>query len=160
MHVEFCPDCETTLVPRPPSMEDRPVEGRVPEGYALGPEERVRGDELVYLGISGEPGDIRELSIGLSCERIRHWVIPREHKDPLAAYNKPQNYVDLFVLSGELERAAGVVRDHLWTDSPEDLDVESALTDVSSCPACSTSLPSGAVEECPECGLVLGVVEE
>lgn len=178
--VEQCPDCGTALEMKEtggiagggglpgsrPTAGAGPGDGPVPSGYALGSgdlprEGSAEAEDVVPLGISGEPGDVRQVSVLLSRERIRHWLLSSATKDPLAAYNKPTDYLEIFVHSDDLDRAAALVREHLWEDLPEGLEVtgdelgEGSPRD-DACPACSTPLPPGGADECPECGLVVG----
>lgn len=160
-HVERCPDCgipltwpdppQEPVIPEPP-MEEMPV----PEGYALGVEDVPENEGLAHLGISGEPDEVRDISVLLSRERLRHWLIPQNVKDVLAVYNKPSDYMDVYVLPEDLDQAAEIMRRHLWVDAPEGLDMAAVLADITACPACSTPIPSEDITECPECGLVLG----
>lgn len=163
IHVERCPDCGTTLEvseisPGGTSLPFQPPQA-VPEGYALGPESLPEDDEVMTLGVHGEPGDIRDISVLLSQERIRHWLIAWDVQDVLAAYNKPHDYLEVYILPEDMERASALVRRHVWGEAHEGQGSSPKAPTPQAetcCPACSSALPAENVKECPECGLGLG----
>lgn len=154
-HVERCPDCGTTLV----ASDDFDRHQHAPgPSFALGPDDLTPGEDVTDLGVAGVPVEIRRVSVQLSQERIRHWLIPRNVDDPLAVYNQPTEYMDIYVQTPDLAAASEVVRGMYWSrdGAPEGMDLGAALANTSACPACSMSLPGSGADECPECGLVLG----
>ncbi len=156
-----CADCGVELELR---WEEEDPRFAPPESSAeMPPESEPPPGDYRSLYSSGEITDLQPLVDGLRNRGIP-FRIDVVQLEPAEASPRPRARYDLLVRREEREAATealsrlgrGELTPELLVAVDRDFDPQRGY---SRCPACSASLPDG-VEECPDCGLVLGTDRE
>jgi ribosomal protein L40E len=137
-HVEFCADCGETLVTRD---EDAPLgDAASPAGPPPGEYRRLLAAERV--------AEIDPLVARLAAAGVpaRVNVGPRGNTFELAVRDEER--------ARAIELLSDALGDSLTANATAERHFDAERGRYSVCPACETTLPSGAAE-CPECGLLL-----
>ena len=155
---KICPDCETEYLPHILKCADCGAVLLFPEEHRKAEEERKRIEEkIAENAVVVREGDLNWLT-EMKTVLLDAGIPCTIHFDAGCNKNCCGDKCRLKVSSEDLEKAQGNIEEYLMEMNPE-FRASNELIRKGKCPACGS--PVGTDErECPDCGLLLLIVEE
>jgi len=155
---KICPDCGSEFLPHIEKCSDCGAVLLLPEEHRKAQEERKRIEEkIVENAVVVREGDLdwmTELKTVLIDSGISCFL----HFDDSCRKGCCGDKCHLMVSSEDLERAQECIEEYLIEVSPE-FRASKELINEGRCPACGSPVATD-VQECPDCGLPLLIIDE
>ncbi|MCL5024500.1 MAG: hypothetical protein M1497_14265 [Nitrospirae bacterium] len=155
---KICPDCETEYLPHIEKCADCGAVLLLPEEHKKAQEEKKRlMEKAVENEVVVREGDLKWLS-ELYAVLIDAGIPCTVRSDAGCKKGCCSDKCRLVVSQEDLERAQERIEEYFMEMHPE-IRASRELVSEGKCPACGSSI-GAADRECPDCGLVLVVIEE
>lgn len=155
---KICPDCHTEYLPHVRKCADCGADLLLPEEHRKAQEGKKRiAEKAVEDRVVVREGDLGWLSE--LREVLVHAGIPCTVQSEVSCRKGCcGDACQLVVSSDDRERAQARIEEYFMTMNPE-LRTSNELIKVGKCPACGSPVGTD-VRECPDCGLILLIIEE
>jgi len=155
---KICPDCETEYLPHIEKCADCGVTLILHEEYRSVQEEKKRlAEKAVRNAVVVREGDLKWLDE--LCNVLIDAGIPcTVTSDSGCKKGSCRDEWQLIVSKEDVERAKERIEEYFMEMHPE-IRASNELVSQGKCPACGSPVHAGA-NECPDCGLMLVIIEE